>query len=314
IMEEGTELLTRLKKALVDKDPDVALPMFTSCSPGWVKYLEHSSNNLLPNLSTCKSPQQMFGALAKTYYAQKNNIDPSKIVSVSIMPCVAKKYEITQSKLKINGLLPVDYVLTTRELAYLLIKHQIDLKKIAPEKLDDPLGIPSGAGVIYGASGGVMESALRTAYARLTGKNLTKFNLVKMRGMEGVKKAQVKIKNKVIKVVTVDGIGNAKLILEELKKDPRRYDYVEVMACPGGCIGGGGQPVPTDPEIRQARAKGLYQIDRHKKIRLAHENPIVKQIYHEYFTQQSKINRICHTKYSRKEREGYKILTSKKTH
>ena len=272
------------------------LPMFNSCCPSWVKFVEFNYPEFIPHLATTKSPQIILGGLIKTYWAKKENIDPKKIVVVSIMPCVAKKFEIIRKELKIYGMKPVDYVLTTRELAYLFIKHKINLKKVKPEKPDNPLGIPSGAGVIYGATGGVMESALRTASEKFTGKKLLKIEFKKVRGMNGVKKAEVKINGKIIKIAVVNGLGNAKKILEELKENSKRYDAVEVMACPGGCIGGGGQPVPADNKIRKERADGLYQIDAEKEIRLAHENPIVKKVYRE-FLNKKKRNLICHTRY-----------------
>ena len=309
--EEADELIERLKSK-------EKLPMFTSCCPAWVKYIEFYHPEFIPNLTTVRSPHIILGGLIKTFWAKKEKIDPRKIVVVSIMPCVAKKYEITRSELKINGLTPVDYVLTTRELAYLFKKHKIDLKKIKGQNLDDPLGFPSGAGVIYGATGGMIESALRTAYEKLTprqnkfgagqsGKKLLKLSFGQVRGMEGIRQAEIKMNSQLIRVAIVNGIGNAQKILKELKKKPNLYDYVEVMACLGGCIGGGGQPVPTDPEIRKHRADGLYRADKAKKMRLAHENPIVKRVYKDFFTLQ-KIHLICHTKYQRKKREGFKIL------
>ncbi len=282
--------------------------MFTSCCPAWVKFVEFYHPEFISNLTTVRSPHIILGGLIKTYWAKKENIDPRRIVVVSIMPCVAKKYEITRNELKINGLRPVDYVLTTRELAYLLNKHKINLRKIKGQNLDNPLGFPSGAGVIYGATGGVMESALRTAAEKITGKKLAKLEFREIRGMEEMRQAKIKINNQSIKVAMINGIGNAQKILEKLKKNPGLYDYVEVMACFGGCIGGGGQPVPTDPEIRAARAKGLYQIDKQKKMRLAHENPIVKKIYQNFFNKKEKTHSICHTKYSPSKREGFKIL------
>lgn len=297
--EEAKELIERLETGK-------NLPMFTSCCPSWVKFVEFYYPEFIPHLTSVRSPHIILGGLIKTFWAEKEGIDPRKIIAVSIMPCVAKKYEIQREELKIGGLKPVDYVLTTRELAYLLIKHKIDLKIIEPQKLDDPLGLASGAGVIYGASGGVMESALRTAYEKLTRKKLLKIDFKQARGQEGVKKAEININGKKVKIAIVNGIGNVKKILEEIKENPKLYDYVEVMACAGGCIGGGGQPVPTDDKIRKERARGLYQIDAKKEIRLAHENPVVKKIYQEFFTglnSEEKIYSICHTKYFPRKRE-----------
>ena len=295
-VEEAKELVERLESKK-------NLPMFTSCCPSWVKFVEFYYPEFIPYLTSARSPHIILGGLIKTFWAKKENINPRKITVVSIMPCVSKKYEIQRAELEINGLKPVDYVLTTRELAYLFIKHKIDLKGIKPQKSDSPLGFPSGAGVIYGASGGVMESALRTAYEKLTKKNLSKIEFKKVRGMKGIKKATVKIGNKVVKVAVVNGIGNAKKILEDLKRNPKLYDYVEVMACFGGCIGGGGQPVPTDSKIRKQRAEALYQIDSKKEIRMAHKNPVVKKVYQDFLTSKEKIHSICHTKFSPKKRE-----------
>ena len=219
------------------------------------------------------------------------------------MPCTSKKYEVERDELEIDGMEPVDYVLTTRELARLFKKRNIDLKKIKPQPADHPLGIPSGAGVIYGASGGVAESALRTAYYMITGKNLKNVNLKEVRGMEGVKKAEINIKGFKAKMAVITGTGNAEKILKELKKNPKAYDAVEVMACPGGCIGGGGQPLPSTPEIRKQRAEALYKIDAKKKLRLAHESPIVKKIYKEFLNNEKIIHKLCHTRYSKKTRE-----------
>ncbi len=293
-VEEAKEWLEKLDKGKV--------PCLTSCCPAWVKFVEFYYPEFIPCLATTRSPQVILGGLIKTYWAEKEKINPKKIVVVSIMPCVAKKYEIQRKEMEIDGMKPVDYVLTTRELAYLFKKHNIDLKTINPEKIDDPLGIPSGAGVIYGASGGVTESALRTAYSKITGKNLI-IEFKKIRGMDRVKKAEIRINGKKIKLAVVNGIGEAKLILEEIKKKPGIYDGVEVMACFGGCIGGGGQPVPTDGKIRKRRADSLYQIDNKKEIRLAHKNPIVKEVYNNFLTNDKIIKKICHTKYSTKKRE-----------
>jgi iron-only hydrogenase group A len=289
-VEEAEELVERLAKKK-------NLPMFTSCCPAWVKFVEFYQPEIIPFLTSVRSPHIILGGLIKTFWAEQEKIDPTKIVVVSVMPCVAKKHEIKREELKINGLRPVDYVLTTRELAFLFKKHKIDLKKIKPEKPDSPLAIPTGAGVIYGASGGVMESALRTAYFKIFGKNLKKIEFEKVRGMEGVKKAVIKIKGKKIKIAVVNGIKNARKILEEIKKDPGKYHYIEVMSCFGGCIGGGGQPVPTDAKIRTERALALYQVDHQKKIRLAHENKFVKKIYQDFFQSKERIHSICHTKY-----------------
>jgi iron only hydrogenase large subunit-like protein len=243
------------------------------------------------------------GGLIKTYWAKKEKIDPQKIIVVSVMPCVAKKYEIERKELWIDGLKPVDYVLTTRELAYLLIKRKINLAAMKPQKADDPLGVPSGAGIIYGASGGVTESVLRTVYQKLTGNKPKKIEFEKVRGHESVKKTTIAINGKLLKLVAVNGLGEAKKILEELKKNPNLYDNIEAMACPGGCIGGGGQPVPADDTIRKKRAEALYSADEKKKNRFAQDNPAIGQIYRDFLNSPEIIHKICHTKYFKKKKE-----------
>lgn len=295
-LEEAKELVERLEGKGV-------LPMMTSCCPGWVKFVEFYWPEFIPNLTTVRSPHIISGGLVKTYFADKEKIDPKEIFVVSIMPCTAKKYEMKREELKIDGLLPVDCVLTTRELAYLLKDSNIDLSKIEPEELDNPLGVVSGAGVIYGASGGVMESALRTAAYDILGENLKDIDFCQARGMEEVKRAEVKIGDKKIRIAVVNILGNATKILKELKEKPDLYHYIEFMACPGGCIGGGGQPMPMDKEIRTKRAQGLYRVDEAKKLRLAHENPILKEAYEKYLDKE-KIHKILHTKFSKKEREN----------
>ncbi len=300
-VEEAEELVKRLKGK-------GRLPMFTACCPAWVKFVEFYFPEFIPNLTTVRSPHIILGGLIKTFWAKEQGIDPKKIIVVSIMPCVAKKHEITRKELKINGLLPVDYVLTTRELASLFKKKKIDLKKLIPQKLDTPLGFPSGAGVIYGATGGVMESALRTAAEKITNRPLKRVEFEQVRGMDGIKRAKIKIKNQTLKIAVINGTGQAKRILKELKSNPSAYDYIEVMACPGGCVGGGGQPVPVDSEIRARRAKGLYKVDQRKNIRLAHQNPIVQKVYKGFLNKKEKIHSVCHTKYSQNKKQGVKIL------
>jgi len=243
----------------------------------------------------------MLGSLIKTYWAEKTNIDPKNIVVVSVMPCTAKKYDIAKPEEKINGLNPIDYVLTTRELGRLLQKNRINLKDLAQEPADDPFGIYTGAGVIFGATGGVTEAATRTAYWLITGKNLENVNLENVRGIVGLKKAEVTINGLTLKVGIANGMENAKIILDDLARDPKAYDYIEIMACPGGCIGGGGQPLPVNDEIRRKRAAGLYSDDSSKKMRLAHESPAVKEVYDEYFKgDDHKIHAILHTSYAPK--------------
>jgi NADH-quinone oxidoreductase subunit G/NADP-reducing hydrogenase subunit HndD len=238
---------------------------------------------------------------------ESSGINPKDIIVVSVMPCVAKKYEIERPEFKINGVKPVDYVMTTRELAWLFKQKNIDLKDIKPEELDPALGIPTGAGVIYGASGGVMESALRTAYFKLTGQRLENVEFKDVRGLEGFKKAEVKIGERTIKVAVVNQMSNGKKIIEELAKDPHKYDYIEVMACPGGCIGGGGQPVPVSAEIRKKRAQALYDIDASKDIRRAEDSVIVKTLYQDFLADHKNVHKIAHTQYAPKKKEVYPV-------
>lgn len=277
--------------------------MITSCCPAWVKYVEFYKKNLISNLTTVRSPHIILGGLIKTYWAKKEGLDPRDIIVVSVMPCVSKKYEITREELWQDGVKPVDYVLTTRELARLFYNHKIDLKNIEPEELDNAFGGASGAGVIYGASGGVMESALRTAYKEMTGKELENIEFESVRGLVGIKKAEVEIAGKLLKIAVVSGIANVNKIIKELESNPRAYDYIEVMACPGGCIGGGGQPVPTNKEVRQKRAAGLYSVDKSAPLRLAHKSPIVEEVYRDFLANHENIHSVCHTKYFGKIRE-----------
>jgi NADP-reducing hydrogenase subunit HndD len=311
IMEEGTELLSRLKKALVDGDHKVSLPMFTSCSPGWIKFIEHKYPEFLPNLSTCKSPQQMFGALAKTYYAKKRNIEPSKVVSVSIMPCTAKKFEAERPEMRSSGFKDVDYVLTTRELAVMIKQAGIDFKNLETSNYDSIMGDSTGAAVIFGATGGVMEAALRTVYEIVTGREVPfgNLNITPVRGMEGVKEATVMIEGCVdawkflegveLKVAIAHGLVNANKIMKMVRDGKASYHFIEIMACPGGCIGGGGQPIPTSAEIRQNRVKAIYSEDESKSIRKSHENPEVIAIYKEFLDQPNshKSHELLHTHY-----------------
>lgn len=311
IMEEGTELLVRLKKALVDGDKKISLPMFTSCSPGWIKFIEHKYPEFLPNLSTCKSPQQMFGALTKTYYAQKRKLDPSKIVSVSIMPCTAKKYEADRPEMRASGYKDVDFVLTTRELAVMIKQAGIDFRSLEPANYDSVMGDSTGAAVIFGATGGVMEAALRTAYEIVTGREVPfkNLNITPVRGMEGVKAATVKIEGCTdewkflegaeLKVAIAHGLVNANKIMKLLREGKSPYHFVEIMACPGGCIGGGGQPIPTSMEIRQNRMKAIYSEDEHMVLRKSHENPEVIAIYNDFLGKPSShlSHELLHTHY-----------------
>jgi NADP-reducing hydrogenase subunit HndD len=317
IMEEGTELLLRLKKALVDGDRKVSLPMFTSCSPGWIKFIEHKYSDFLPNLSTCKSPQQMFGALVKTYYASKRKIDPAKIISVSIMPCTAKKFEADRPEMWASGYKDVDYVLTTRELAIMIKQAGINFKNLKEAKYDTVMGDSTGAGVIFGATGGVMEAALRTAYEIITGREVPfkNLNITPVRGMEGVKEAAIRIEGCTdewkflegveLKVAIAHGLANANKIMKHVKAGKADYHFIEIMACPGGCIGGGGQPIPTNMEIRTNRMKAIYSEDEHMVLRKSHENPEVIAIYREFLEKPNshKSHELLHTHYV--ERDSY---------
>jgi NADP-reducing hydrogenase subunit HndD len=311
IMEEGTELLTRLKKALVDGDKKTALPMFTSCSPGWIKFIEHKYPEFLPNLSTCKSPQQMFGALAKTFYAQKRKLDPSKIVSVSIMPCTAKKFEADRPEMRSSGFKDVDFVLTTRELAVMIKQAGIDFRNLEDSHYDSVMGDSTGAAVIFGATGGVMEAALRTAYEIVTGREVPfgNLNITPVRGMDGVKEATIKIEGCVkewkflegveLKIAIAHGLVNANKIMKLVRDGKAPFHFVEIMACPGGCIGGGGQPIPTNMEIRKNRMKAIYSEDEHMILRKSHENPEVLAIYKEFLGKPNshKSHDLLHTHY-----------------
>ncbi|PKO99590.1 MAG: ferredoxin [Bacteroidetes bacterium HGW-Bacteroidetes-9] len=316
IMEEGTELLTRLKRALVDKDETVVLPMMTSCSPGWIKFQEHMYPELLDNLSTCKSPQQMFGAVAKTYYADKINIKAQDMIVVSIMPCVAKKFECERPEMRDSGYQDVDYVLTTRELAMMIKQAGIDFDKLNDEHYDSILGESSGAAVIFGATGGVMEAALRTAYEIVTGREVpfTNLNIKPVRGMEGIKEASIKIKNVKpewsflegveLNVAIAHGLANARQLMEKVKSGEAAYHFIEIMGCPGGCLGGGGQPIPTSPEIRKKRAEAIYSEDADMPIRKSHENPEVVEIYKDFLTEPlgHKSHDLLHTHYKPRKR------------
>ena len=314
IMEEGTELLTRLKKALVDKE-EVALPMFTSCSPGWISFAEFYFPQFLPNISTCKSPQQMFGAVAKSYYASKIGKKPEELVVVSVMPCTAKKFEAQRPEMNSSGMRDVDYVLTTRELAKMVKEAGIDFKSLPDEDMDAPLGLSSGAADIFANTGGVMEAALRTAYEIVTGKALPVDNLhVKaVAGLDGVKEAALTIKGAKkewsflegveLKVAVAHGLGNARRVLEHIKANGPVYHFVEIMTCPGGCVGGGGQPRFTDDSVRLKRIAAIYSEDEGKKMRKSHENPDIQTLYAEYLGKPlgAKSHHLLHTHYKAKE-------------
>jgi len=295
ILEEGTELLNRLKKVIVDKDKSIMLPQFTSCSPGWVKFIEHFYPEYLDYLSTAKSPQQMFGAIMKTFYAEQAGIDPANIIAVALMPCAAKKFECNRPEMDSSGYKDVDYGLTTREMAKMIREAGIYLPEMPKSGFDEPFGDASGAGLIFGATGGVMEAALRTVYEIITGREVPFKNLViePCRGFEGVKQASVKLENCVdeykflegvnLKFIVAHGTANAKKVMEMLRKgELSDVHFVEIMACPGGCLGGGGQPIPTNKDIRTLRAKAIYEEEESLPIRKSHENPHIKYIYENF--------------------------------
>ena len=297
IMEEATEFLERFKEGK-------NLPLITSCSPGWVKYCEHYFPEFTDNLSSCKSPQQMFGAMYKTYYAQKAGIDPKDIVFVSAIPCTAKKFEVTRDHQNAAGVADVDVAITTRELGRMIKQAGIDFKSLADEKFDEPFGIGSGAGAIFGATGGVMEAALRTAAEVIEGKKLEKLEFEDVRGIAGVKKAVYNLGGKEIRVAVASGTANAKQLLNEVKAGTTKVDFIEIMACPGGCVNGGGQPtqpavVRNNVNLKELRAKVLYTADKNLDLRKSHENSAVKKLYDEYFGNPGshKAHEILHTKY-----------------
>lgn len=327
IIEEGTELLLRLRRALVDGDAAAALPQFTSCSPGWIKYLEHFHPEMIPHLSSAKSPQQMFGAVIKTHYAKTHGLDPADIVSVSLMPCSAKKYECNRPEMCASGYKDVDFGLTTRELAQMIKEAGIDLPAMAKSDFDEPFGTATGSGVIFGATGGVMESALRTVLELVTGDPIENLfahgEILPVRGFEGLKLAELTIPKvgpvpellrdhfddwKWLRGVTLragvaHGTANAKRVIEDIKAGGRfsQCHFIEFMACPGGCLGGGGQPIPTTPAIRAARAQALYAEDRSYSVRKSHENPAIARLYAEFLREgpcRGTAHELLHTHYT----------------
>lgn len=300
IMEEGTELLDRLQNG-------GKLPLITSCSPGWVKYCEHYYPEFLDNLSTCKSPHEMMGAILKSYYAQKMDIDPAKIFVVSVMPCTAKKFEAKRPELAATGYPDVDVVITTRELARMIKEAGINFLALPDEPFDDPLGVSTGAGVIFGATGGVMEAALRTVAEILTGRELDNIEYGAVRGIDGIKTAAIEINGMTIRAAVAHGTANAAALLDRIKSGQEQYDFVEIMACPGGCVNGGGQPILTaserwdiDPLV--ARAKAIYDEDRDMPIRKSHQNPQIKAIYSEFLEKPNShiAHQLLHTHYTKR--------------
>ncbi len=292
IMEEATELVNRVKNNGV-------LPMFTSCSPGWIKFVETFFPNNIPNLSSCKSPQQMLGAVIKTFYAEKVGIDPKKIFSVSVMPCTAKKFEASRPEMGRDGYLDVDAVLTTRELGQLIRMFGLDLENLQPEPADTPFGVK-----LFGASGGVMEAAIRSAYHMLTGNELSDLKVEAVRGMDGVKEAKLDIDGLTVGVAVVNGLGNARKLLEAVNSGERKdLHFIEVMTCPGGCVNGGGQPYNSTVEKVKSRAASLYRLDASESLRVSHKNSDVQQLYREYLDEPNseKAHHILHTHYHERE-------------
>ncbi len=297
IMEEGTEFINRLKNG-------GKLPLITSCSPGWIKFCEHNFPDFLDNLSSCKSPHQMFGAILKTYYAEKMGIDPAKMFVVSVMPCVAKKFESSRPEMEANSLRDVDAVISTRELAKMIKESGILFNKLPDEKFDNPFEEASGAGVIFGATGGVMEAALRTVVEVLEGKNLDKLDFEAVRGTEGIKEATLTVAGTEVNVAVVSGLGNARKLLNDIRDGKANYHFVEIMACPGGCVTGGGQPIVDsqirmDVDVKALRAAALYSEDKNLPIRKSHENPDIKLLYSEFLESPGshKAHELLHTHY-----------------
>ena len=298
IIEEGSELLNRIKEG-------GTLPLITSCSPGWVRYAEQYHPDFLPNISSCKSPQGMFGSLMKTYYAEKMGIDPKDLFVVSVMPCTAKKFEANRPELGHDGMADVDYVLTTRELARMIKEAGIDFVNLPDEDFDSLMGESTGAAVIFGATGGVMEAALRTAYEAITGKTLEDVNFTAVRGMDGIKEASVKIGDLDVNVAVASSTGKASELLEMVKKGEKNYTFIEIMGCPGGCVNGGGQPIVSSQirnwtDIRPLRAKALYDEDAALSVRKSHELPAITKLYDEYFGKPNshKAHELLHTTYT----------------
>ena len=300
IMEEANEFVERLVNG-------GTLPMITSCSPGWVRFAEKNYGDLLNHLSSCKSPHQMFGAIIKSYLAEKNGIDKNKICTVSIMPCIAKKYECTRPEMEVDGVRDVDYVLTTRELARMIKQLNIDFEKLEESNFDLPMGEASGAGAIFGTTGGVMEAAIRTAVDTLENKSLENVEYKEVRGEKGIKEANLNVAGKEIKIAVASGLANARKIMNEIREGKSKYHFIEIMACPGGCVMGGGQPIKSskireEVDVRKLRADSIYSIDEKSVVRKSHENPTIKKIYEEYLQKpgSEKAHKYLHTSYSSK--------------
>lgn len=310
-VEEGAEFLERLRRRYVEQDKSVKLPMTTSCSPGWIKFIEHLFPEFLDHVSTCKSPQQMFGVLAKTYYAERLGLEPKNIVTVSIMPCTAKKFEADRPEMHTSGYKDVDYVLTTRELAIMIIQAGIDFKTLLNDHYDRLMGKSTGAGVIFGATGGVMEATIRTIYEKITGREIPLYSLIMMpvRGAEGIREASLVIEGTLpewkflegftLKMAVAQGLADAKTLMQTVKENKTDYHFIEIMACPGGCLGGGGQPIPTNPEIREKRIQALFAEEMAMGIHKAHENPELIELYDTFLGKplSRKAHELLHTQY-----------------
>ncbi len=305
ILEEASEFLERVQEK-------GKLPMITSCSSAWMKYMEQFYPDLIPNISTCKSPMSMGSAIIKTHFAEKMKLDPKNIVSVAVMCCTAKKYEAQRPELMVNGMQTTDIVAVTREIVWMIKSAGIDFLNIEPEQFDSPMGMSSGAGTIFGVTGGVMEAALRTAYELYTGETLVDIELSSIRGFDGIKVGSITMDGKEIRVAVANGLGNAHNLLEIVRKEPDRYHFIEIMGCPGGCIGGGGQPyatansIPLDTECLKARAEALYSNDRKKTIRRSHDNPEIQRLYKEFLGRplSKKSHELLHTHYKPHEPKG----------
>ncbi len=302
IMEEATEFVERVKNNGV-------LPMFTSCSPAWIRFAEKNFPEQLEHLSSCKSPHQMFGAIIKSYYAKKYNIDVNKLCMVSVMPCIAKKYECSREEMEVDGIRDVDYVITTRELSRMIKQANIEFEKLEDSVFDDPMGEASGAGAIFGTTGGVMEAALRTSADLLEGKSIENIEYKMVRGEKGIKEAKLNIAGKDIKIAVVSGLNNARKMMEQVRKGESPYHFIEVMSCPGGCVMGGGQPIKNSKirstvDVRKLRADSLYDIDEKSVIRKSHENPTLKTIYKEFLGKPGgeKAHHYLHTHYTKKDK------------
>lgn len=304
IMEEGTEFLARLK------DKSATMPMITSCSAGWIRFIEFNYPELLPNLSTCKSPQQMFGAIMKTYYAKQLGIDPKDLAVVTVMPCIAKKFELTRDDENAAGVPDIDASITTRELARMIKNYGIDFNSLDPKTdFDNPIGFGSTAGLLFGATGGVMEAALRTVAEVATGETLENVDFKAVRGTKGIKEATITLCGQTINIAVASGLGNARKIMDDIKAGKSKYHFIEIMACPGGCVNGGGQPIVDSAtrnvvDVQKTRAKVLYKKDKNSTLRKCHENPVVKTLYAEYFGEPNShlAHEVLHTSYVKRKK------------